>query len=96
MGLCPVIRNSRALGYRAAYATIYDRNAAAIEELKALRHDDHPNVANQIGYSHRKLGDYKLTRVRYERALKTTMPKTTDGALWKTILEICDAILTAP
>jgi hypothetical protein len=34
-------------GYRAAYATIYDRNdyAAAIEQLKALGHDDHPNVA---------------------------------------------------
>src|SRR6202140_4437966 len=47
-----------AQGYRAAYATIYDRNdyAAAIEQLKALGHDDHPNVANLIGYSYRKLG----------------------------------------
>src|SRR5205823_535939 len=37
-------------GYRAAYATIYDRNdyAAAIEQLKALGHDEHPNVANLI------------------------------------------------
>jgi tetratricopeptide (TPR) repeat protein len=60
-------------GYRAAYATIYDRNdyAAAIEQLKALGHDDHPNVANLIGYSYRKLGDYKLSQVWYERALKT-------------------------
>ena|ERR1700694_1636650 len=59
-------------GYRAAYATIYDRNdyAAAIEQLKALGHDDHPNVANLIGYSYRKLGDYKLSQVWYERALK--------------------------
>jgi tetratricopeptide (TPR) repeat protein len=59
-------------GYRAAYATIYDRNdyAGAIEELKALGHDDHPNVANLIGYSYRKLGDYKLSQVWYERALK--------------------------
>ena len=58
--------------YRAAYATIYDRNdyAAAIEQLKALGHDDHPNVANLIGYSYRKLGDYKLSQVWYERALK--------------------------
>jgi hypothetical protein len=42
-----------AQGYRAAYATIYDRNdyAGAIEQLKALGHDDHPNVANLIGYS---------------------------------------------
>jgi tetratricopeptide (TPR) repeat protein len=59
-------------GYRAAYASIYDRNdyAAAIEQLKALGHDDHPNVANLIGYSYRKLGDYKLSQIWYERALK--------------------------
>ncbi len=61
-----------AQGYRAAYATIYDRNdyTLAIEQLKALGHDDHPNVANLIGYSYRKLGDYKLSQVWYERALK--------------------------
>jgi tetratricopeptide (TPR) repeat protein len=59
-------------GYRAAYATIYDRNdyAAAIEQLKALGHDDLANVANLIGYSYRKLGDYKLSQIWYERALK--------------------------
>ena len=59
-------------GYTAAYATIYDRHdyAGAIEQLKALGHDDHPNVANLIGYSYRKLGDYKLSQVWYERALK--------------------------
>lgn len=59
-------------GYRAAYATIYERNdyAAAIEQLKALGQDDRPNVANLIGYSYRKLGDYKLSQVWYERALK--------------------------
>jgi tetratricopeptide (TPR) repeat protein len=38
--------------------------------LKALGRDDHPNVANLIGYSYRKLGDYKLSQVWYERALK--------------------------
>ena len=61
-----------AKGYREAYATIYDRNeyAAAIERLKALGQDDHPNVANLIGYSYRKLGDYKLSQIWYERALK--------------------------
>ncbi len=61
-----------AKGYRSAYDTIYQRNdyAAAIEQLKALGHDDHPNVANLIGYSYRKLGDYKLSQVWYERALK--------------------------
>ncbi len=61
-----------AKGYREAYSTIYDRNdyAAAIGQLKALGHDEHPNVANLIGYSYRKLGDYKLSQVWYERALK--------------------------
>ena len=61
-----------AKGYREAYATIYDRNeyAAAIERLRALGQDDHPNVANLIGYSYRKLGDYKLSQIWYERALK--------------------------
>ena len=50
-------------GYRAAYATIYQRNdyAGAIEQLKALGRDDVANVANLIGYSYRKLGDYKLS-----------------------------------
>jgi len=59
-------------GYRAAYATIYDRNeyAAAIGQLKALGHDDSAAVANLIGYSYRKLGDYKLSQIWYERALK--------------------------
>jgi tetratricopeptide (TPR) repeat protein len=58
--------------YRAAYATIYDRHdyAAAIEQLKALGHDDSAAVANLIGYSYRKLGDYKVSQIWYERALK--------------------------
>ncbi len=59
-------------GYRAAYATIYERNdyPAAIDQLKALGQDDRADVANLIGYSYRKLGDYKLSQVWYERALK--------------------------
>ena len=59
-------------GYRAAYAAIYDRNdyGSAIEQLKALGHDDRADVANLIGYSYRKLGDYKVSQVWYERALK--------------------------
>lgn len=59
-------------GYRAAYATIYDRHdyTNAIEQLKTLHHDDTAAVANLIGYSYRKLGDYKLSQVWYERALK--------------------------
>ena len=61
-----------AKGYRTAYATIYDRNdyAAAIGQLKALGRDDSAAVANLIGYSYRKLGDYKVSQVWYERALK--------------------------
>ena len=60
-------------GYRDAYATIYERNdyTSAIERLRALGHDDYANVANLIGYSYRKLGDYKLSQVWYERALKS-------------------------
>ena len=59
-------------GYRTAYATIYDRNdyAAAIGQLKALGHDDNAAVANLIGYAYRRLGDYKVSQIWYERALK--------------------------
>lgn len=42
----------------------------AIAQLKSLGHDDHPNVANLIGYSYRKLGDYEQSQVWYEHALK--------------------------
>jgi tetratricopeptide (TPR) repeat protein len=60
-------------GYKAAHATIYQRGdyAAAIDQLKALGRDDNAGVANLIGYSYRKLGDYKLSQTWYERALKT-------------------------
>jgi tetratricopeptide (TPR) repeat protein len=59
-------------GYRAAYATIYDRHdyASAITQLKSLGRDDSAAVANLIGYSYRKLGDYKVSQIWYERALK--------------------------
>jgi tetratricopeptide (TPR) repeat protein len=62
-----------AAGYRAAYAAIYERGeyASAIEQLKALHRDDAAAVANLIGYSYRKLGDYKLSQTWYERALKS-------------------------
>jgi len=67
------IENPRFLaGYHSAYTTIYDRHdyAVAIDQLKALAQDDRADVANLIGYSYRKLGDYKLSQVWYERALK--------------------------
>ncbi len=59
-------------GYHAAYRTIYDNHdyAAAIGQLKALGQDDRADVANLIGYSYRKLGDYKVSQIWYERALK--------------------------
>lgn len=59
-------------GYRSAYATIYDKHdyTSAIAQLKALQQDDRADVANLIGYSYRKLGDYKVSQAYYERALK--------------------------
>src|ERR1700748_3797925 len=59
-------------GYRTAYTTIYDRHdyTAALAQLKALGQDDRADVANLIGYSYRKLGDYKVSQVWYERALQ--------------------------
>jgi tetratricopeptide (TPR) repeat protein len=59
-------------GYRAAYAAIYDKHdyTSAIVQLKALQQDDRADVANLIGYSYRKLGDYKVSQAYYERALK--------------------------
>jgi tetratricopeptide (TPR) repeat protein len=58
--------------YRTAYATVYDRGdyAGAIAQLRALGDDDRADVANLIGYSYRKLGDYKVSQIWYERALK--------------------------
>jgi hypothetical protein len=57
-------------GYRAAYSAVYDRTdyASAIEQLKALGHDDHPNVANLVGYSQaRRLQAFaSLVRARSE------------------------------
>ena len=58
-------------GYRAAHAMIYQQHdfAAGIASLKALGHDDHPDVANLIGYSSRKLGRYDDAKLWYEKAL---------------------------
>ena len=66
-----------AAGYRAAYATIYDRHdyTSAIEQLKALGRDDSAAVANLIGYSYRQLGDYKVSQVWYERAQGRSEPR---------------------
>jgi tetratricopeptide (TPR) repeat protein len=58
-------------GYRAAHAAIYQRHdyTGGIGKLKALGRDNHPDVANLIGYSSRKLGRYDDAKLWYERAL---------------------------
>jgi tetratricopeptide (TPR) repeat protein len=59
-------------GYKRAYAAIYERQdyAAGIAQLTGLKASDHPDVANLIGYSNRKLGNYEASKVWYEAALK--------------------------
>ena len=59
-------------GYRAAYATIFERNDydGAIAQLRALGRDNHADVANLIGYSYRKLGNFEESKNWYERALR--------------------------
>jgi tetratricopeptide (TPR) repeat protein len=58
-------------GYRAAYALVQGgRYAEAFAAFKALDEDDHPDVANHLGYTARKLGNYDLSKVWYERALE--------------------------
>ncbi|UPK32809.1 tetratricopeptide repeat protein [Bradyrhizobium sp. 186] len=58
--------------YQTAYTTIYDSHdyTSAIDQLKSLKRDDVADVANLIGYSYRKLGDYQSSKVYYELALK--------------------------
>jgi tetratricopeptide (TPR) repeat protein len=58
-------------GYKAAHAMIYRKHdyAAGIDKLKSLGRNDHPDVANLIGYSSRKLGRYEDSKDWYERAL---------------------------
>ena len=58
-------------GYRAAHTMIYQDNdfTGGIAKLRALGQDDHPDVANLIGFSSRKLGRYDDAKLWYERAL---------------------------
>ena len=57
-------------GYRAAYALVQAGDyKAAFAAFQALDADDTPDVANYIGYTARKLGDYELSKYWYERAL---------------------------
>lgn len=57
--------------YRAAREIILSGNyQAGIAAMHALGHDEHPDVANYIGYANRKLGNYDQSKVWYEAALK--------------------------
>jgi len=57
--------------YRAARQLILDGNyEAGIAAMHALGHDEHPDVANYIGYANRKMGNYDQSKIWYEAALK--------------------------
>ena len=56
--------------YRAARALILAGHyEAGIDAMRALHRDDHPDVANYIGYANRKRGDYDAAKHWYEKAL---------------------------
>jgi tetratricopeptide (TPR) repeat protein len=57
--------------YRAARQLILGGNyEAGIAAMHVLGHDEHPDVANYIGYANRKLGNYDQSKIWYETALK--------------------------
>jgi tetratricopeptide (TPR) repeat protein len=58
-------------GYKAAHALIYQQHdyTGGIAKLRSLGHDEHPDVANLVGYSSRKLGRYDDAKLWYEKAL---------------------------
>ena len=57
-------------GYRAARALVLEgKYEEGIAAFKALHRDDSAEVANYIGYANRKLGNYDLAKVWYEKAL---------------------------
>lgn len=56
--------------YRAArQLIIHGHYKAGIAAMHAIGHDENADVANYIGYSYRKLGDYKDSKIWYEKAL---------------------------
>jgi tetratricopeptide (TPR) repeat protein len=71
-------------GYEAAYALVYDKGEyrAGIAALRALDHDDNPDVATLLGYASRKLGRYDDAKVWYERALAAD-PQAEQGNVLK-------------
>lgn len=58
-------------GYRAARELILAGDyKAGVAAMRALGRDDHPDVANYIGYANRKMGNYDQSKIWYEAALK--------------------------
>jgi tetratricopeptide (TPR) repeat protein len=56
--------------YRVARALILAKKyKEGIAAMHAIGHDDHPDVANYVGYAHRKMGDFGDAKIWYERAL---------------------------
>ena len=60
-------RDGYMLAFQLVQAEQYDAAFAAFKELDA---DHVPDVANYLGYTARKLGNYDLSKVWYERALE--------------------------
>jgi tetratricopeptide (TPR) repeat protein len=57
-------------GYRAARLLILDgQYEAGIKAMHALGRDDHPDVANYVGYAYRRLGDFADSKTWYDKAL---------------------------
>jgi tetratricopeptide (TPR) repeat protein len=56
--------------YRSARALMLEHKyEAGIAAMHAIGHDEHPDVANYIGYAYRRLGQYDDSKVWYEKAL---------------------------
>lgn len=56
--------------YRAARTLIVSGDyKGGIVAMHALGHDEHPDVANYIGYANRKLGNYDESKYWYDKAL---------------------------
>ncbi len=57
-------------GYRNARLIILAGNyPGGLAAMHALGHDEHPDVANYIGYAYRKMGDFHDSKIWYEKAL---------------------------
>jgi tetratricopeptide (TPR) repeat protein len=56
--------------YRAARALMLEHKYRdGIAAMHAIGYDEHPDIANYIGYAYRRLGDFDDARIWYEKAL---------------------------